>query len=890
MTRLVELIRRFTVILFLFAVGVAGVNLTPAAVPSKITRLIVQPSAIELSSAEAEHGLLVTAVGADGQLSDVTRWSQFSTKSPKVIAVSTNGICRALADGRAEIIVSFNGKSEKIFVTATNSALSGPPSFRQDVIPVLTRFGCSAGVCHGKLAGQNGFKLSLRGYAPELDHEWLTTELRTRRIDPASPANSLLVLKPIAQVPHQGGERFAEGSPAYRVLVDWIAARAPGPNTNETDAARLEIFPGNRIMRVGDRQQLLARAHYADGRVRDVTWLTQFFSNDEATVAVTPEGVVRPLRAGETAIRAHFQGQVEVIIITIPYENKIAPGQFVAKNNLVDEPVFAKLKSLNIPPSALCDDATFVRRAFLDVTGTLPLPEEVRTFLADKDADKRARLIDQLLERPDYVDFWTLELADLLQNRKERDHDVRGAKGVRSFHTWLRAQVAANRPWNELAREVITASGDVVGQPQIGYYITLVGEKRAEESEITDAVALSFLGTRIGCAKCHNHPLEKFTQDDYYHFAAFFSRVSMKREESSKGLTKLFNESKEADEQKKQIVSAEKSLAEAEAAAAKVDSANKIETDKAVKKIAEQKKRLEDTKLQLVKVLAKMPSISQPRTKKPMIAQPLDRSVPEFKPGDDPRAPLAAWITSPKNEAFSGAMVNRLWKHFFSVGLVEQVDDLRASNPPSNPELWRALSQEFVAHGYDLKHVMRLIMNSRTYQLSSATVPGNATEHRFYSHYYARRLPAEVLMDAMSQATGVPDKFDGYPLGARAIQLPEPGVASYFLTLFGRSDRVTACACERSGAVTLPQLLHLQSGDELTKKLRATDGRLVTLLKEKDDARVVCEIFLSTLGRPPTAAEQSAFNKALAGGGARDEVYADLFWALLNTKEFAFNH
>lgn len=333
-----------------------------------------------------------------------------------------------------------------------------------------------------------------------------------------------------------------------------------------------------------------------------------------------------------------------------------------------------------------------------------------------------------------------------------------------------------------------------------------------------------------------------------------------------------------------------KALAEAEAAAAKVDSANKAETDKAAKKIAEQKKKLEDTKLQLTKVLAKMPSITQPRTKKPMAAQPLDRSAPEFKPGDDPRAALAAWITSSKNEAFSGAMVNRLWKHFFSVGLVEQVDDLRASNPPSNPELWRVLNQEFVAHGYDLKHVMRLIMNSRTYQLSSATVPGNATERRFYSHYYARRLPAEVLMDAMSQATGVPDKFDGYPLGARAIQLPEPGVASYFLTLFGRSDRVTACACERSGAVTLPQLLHLQSGDELTKKLRATDGRLVTLLKEKDDARVARKIFLSTLGRPPTAAEQSAFNKALAGGGARDEVYADLFWALLNTKEFAFNH
>ncbi len=868
-----------------FPAGAAAPK-TPPEPTLRAVRLIVQPAALALQGADDEHGLLVTAVASDGRRQDVTEQVRFTSKHPKQVTVSAAGVCRSVGDGPAEIIASYRGLSAKVSVTATDSARRLPPSFRQDIEPVLTRGGCNAGGCHGKLAGQNGFKLSLRGYAPEWDHDWVMSDLKARRINPAVPAESLLLLKAVAAVPHEGGQRFAEGSRAHRTLLAWIAARAPGPVADEADAARLEVLPGNRMMRVGERQQLLVRAHYADGRVRDVTWLSKFFSNDETVLKVTPEGRVRSLRAGEAAVRVHFQGQVAVMMLTMPHETKVDPKLFARRDNVVDEHVFAKLQALRLPPSDGCDDPTFLRRAFLDTTGTPPTAAEVRGFLADPRGDKRARLIDALLERPEFVDYWTLQLSDLFQNRKERDHDVRGAKGVRSFHAWLRAQVAVNRPWNALARDILTASGDAVARPQIGYYIVNVGEKaRAEESEIADGVAQAFLGTRIGCARCHNHPLEKYTQDDFYHFAAFFSRVTLKREEMGKGVTSLLTRTREEEEQKKQIDQLAKTLEEAAAAATAQPGPENA------RKAEELKKKLTEARTQLEQLQIRQLGANQPRTRKFLPPQPLDRTNPGIKPGEDPRERLAAWMTDPKNENFSGAMVNRLWRHFMSVGLVEPVDDLRASNPPTNPELWAALNREFVTHGYDLKHVMRLILNSRAYQLSSATRPDNETDRHFYSHYYARRLPAEVLLDAISQATGVPDQFTGYPVGTRAIQLPEPGVSSYFLSLFGRSDRVTACACERNGEVTLPQLLHLQNGEGTTKKIRAAEGRLTALLKEStEDGRTLAELFFTTLGRGPSAAEAEAVRQALAGGDTRHEVYADLFWALLNSKEFAFNH
>ena len=849
-------------------------------------RLLVQPDRLELTGTDPEHGLIVTRIDAAGNRRDITAESRFTSNSANVVSVNAAGHCKALSDGEAQIVVEAGGDVVRVSVTVRGAAVSGVPSFRQDVLPILTKAGCNAGGCHGKLAGQNGFRLSLRGYAPEWDHDWVTKEGRGRRINAAFPEESLLVQKPAGGVVHEGGTRFKPGSRFYQTLVNWIAARAPGPTPAEVDATRLEVLPGDREMRPGEKQQLLVRAHYADGRVRDVTWLAQFFCNDETVLSVKPSGLVKALRSGESSVRIHFQGQVEVVRFTMPFAAELAGADFESRQNVIDEPVFKKLRALHIPPSPLCDDQTFLRRAFLDTIGTLPSPEEATAFLADRSPEKRRLLIDELLARPEWVDYWALQFADLLQNRKERDHDVRGVKGVRAFHAWLREQLAQNLPWDHIARAVLLAKGDSTANPAVGYYLTVVGEKRnVEESELPDSVAQSFLGTRIGCARCHNHPLEKYTQDDFYHFAAFFSKVALKRESPEIGPSVLSTNGKEEQELQKRIAELGERVDETANLALRFG--EEPGGEEASKAAAEEQRKLREAQQQLAEVVKKAPSVSQPRTGKAIAPLPLDHSEWRHEPGRDTREQFVEWMLA--GEQFSGAMVNRLWKHFFAVGLVEPVDDLRASNPPSNPELWRLLSREFTTSRYDLKHVMRLLLNSRTYQLSSETLPGNETDRQFYSHYYARRLPAEVLMDGIATATGAPAQFAGYPLGTRAIQLPEPGVGSYFLTLFGRSERVTACACDRSGEVTLPQLLHLQNSEEMQRQISSERGRLTELLKNTDDGAVLREVFLTTVARMPREAETHAVTAALSTD-RRDLVFRDLLWALLNSKEFAFNH
>jgi hypothetical protein len=531
-----------------------------------------------------------------------------------------------------------------------------------------------------------------------------------------------------------------------------------------------------------------------------------------------------------------FLTEVAVTVFSMPYDRPVDDKRFQGGNNFVDTHVFAKLKELRIEPSDLCSDDEFIRRLFLDACGILPTVEEVTAFVADKDAAKRSKLIDVVLARPEFMDYWTLQLGDLFQNRKERDHDVRGTKGVRQFHEWLRKRVAANQPWDELARDVLTASGSNTENPAVGYFIVTVGEQRhGEKSEAPESVAQAFLGVRIGCARCHNHPLERHTQDDFYHFAAYFSRVKLDRKEAKAGITMLSVSHPDQNQNKNPV------------------------------------------------------GVSQPRTGMFMKPQPLDRTPSDVKPTDDPRTVLAKWITDPSNEYFTGAMVNRVWRHYFDVGLVEPVDDLRATNPPTNPPLWAALKQEFVGKKYDLRALMQVILNSRTYQLSSSTRPGNVTDARFYSHYYARRLPAEVMLDAICDAAGVPDKFDGYPLGLRATQIPDPGTASYFLRTFGRSERVTACACERASDVSLPSVLHLIVGETVSNKVGAGNGWLAKqLAAEKNDDKLMESLFLRALARNPTDAERAKVRDLLKDT-PRDEVFRDLFWAVMNSKEFLFN-
>ena len=712
------------------------------------------------------------------------------------------------------------------------------PSYLNEVVPVLTKAGCNQGACHGKGLGQNGFKLSLRGYDPDTDYKALVREFGGRRIDTTEPEKSILITKPSGRSSHEGGKLFGVGSREYSTLLNWIRAGTPGPNTKDAKITKLEVTPADRVLKVGEELQLTATATYSDGRTADVTWLTKFDSNDANVATVDAKGSVKAKRNGATSIRAAMLTEVSVAVLAVPFERAVDDAKFAAKNNFIDEPVFAKLKALRIEPAGLSDDAEFLRRVYLDATGTLPTPEAVRAFLANASNDKRAKAIDKLLESSEFIDYWTLFLSDLLQNRKERDHDVRGVKGVRQFHAWLREQVAANRHWDELARDILTAKGSTTTAPQIGYYIVTLGEHReTEKSELAESVAQAFLGTRIGCARCHNHPLERYTQDDFYHFSAFFTRVKLERKDSKQGATQLVLSHHDANQNKNPV------------------------------------------------------AVRQPRTNQMLKPQTLDRGTAEMSPTDDPRTKLAAWITDPKNESFSGSMVNRVWRHFLGVGLVEPVDDIRATNPPSNPALWAALNKDFVANKYDLKVLIRAILNSRTYQLASATTANNETDARFHSHYYARRLPAEVLLDSLSSATGTSEKFDGYPEGVRAIQIPDPHAGSQFLKMFGSSERTTACACERTGDVTLPQLLNLQNGERLLAKIKDGTGALAKLLKDqKDDAKLTEELFLRTLSRPPTADEKTAVASALKGGDPRDEVFRDLLWALLNAKDFAFNH
>ena len=846
-------------------------------------RLIVHPERLDFRGADRQHGIIVTSLDAGGNTTDVTAEAKLTSSAPGIAQVDKAQIV-AQGDGAAEIVVSHGATLATVRVTVAGLNAESVPSFRNDIQPLLTKSGCNQGSCHGKLAGQNGFRLSLRAYAPEWDYDWITKEVHGRRINPAFPAESLLVAKAVGAVAHEGGSRFRADSRHAKALIDWIAARAPDSPADEPEAARLEVLPGDRKMRVGEMQQLLVRAHYSGGRSRDVTWLAQFFSNDENVVAAKPNGRLKALREGETSVRIHFQSCVSVVSVTIPYARELPGADFTSTRNAIDGPVFAKLAALRIPPSTDASDEAFIRRAFLDTIGTLPAAEEVSTFIADKAPDKRSRLADALLCRPEWVDYWTLQLADLLQNRKERDHDVRGLKGVRSFHTWLRDQLANGRGWDAIARDVLLAQGDVISQPQVGYYVTVVGENnKPEESELPDSVAQAFLGTRIGCARCHNHPLERYTQDDFYHFAAFFGKVGLKRVKPETGATELLIANREEREAQKQRDEALAKLFESTDSATLAREADKCEELK--KKIDEGNKRVLESEKRLAEAQAKPPGAFQPRTNKTLPPQALDRAAWKPQAGRDAREQFVEWMLG--DPMFSGSMVNRVWKHFFGTGLVEPVDDLRASNPPSNRELWDLLNREFVSAKFDLRHLQRLILTSRAYQLGSSTSPGNETETRFYSHYYARRLPAEVLLDGIAAATAASQKFDGYPLGTRAIQLPDSGVGNYFLTLFGRSDRVTACACERNGEVTLPQLLHLKNGDEIQRQIG--DGRLKELLKEADNRKVTTELFRATLSREPTDPELAAIEQQLAGD-SREAVFSDLFWALLNSKEFAFNH
>jgi hypothetical protein len=706
---------------------------------------------------------------------------------------------------------------------ASGPVSADPVSFRRDVLPTLTKLGCNAGACHGSPAGKNGFRLSLRGYDPALDLFTLTREAAGRRINRPDPGASALLAKPTAAAPHEGGRRLDPDSRAYRLLRDWIAQGAGDDRADPP--TRLELTPPDVVLDApADAQQLRAIAHFAGESPRDVTHLARFAVADEATAAISADGRVRRLRAGEAVVTAEYMGQMATALVLFRDASPARRWEEPKPHNFIDEHVFAKLRRLRVEPSPLCTDAEFVRRAHLDAIGRLPTPDAVRSFLADADPRKREKLIDALLDRPEFADWWGLKWADRLGVNQR----FVGKLGAVKYAAWVRGQVAANVPEDELTRRVLTATGGNYTHPPAGFYRRLRDPGvRAEE------VAQLFLGVRVGCAKCHNHPGERWTQDDYHGLAAFFARVQYR---DGPFFIQVYDK--------------------------------------------------EETVL-----VSRAGEVAHPRTGSDVRPKFLGGAVPDIPPGEDRRAVFARWLTAAGNPYFARAAANRVWFHLFGRGVVEPVDDFRVTNPPPNPALLDALAGEFAASGFDRKQLIRTVMRSRTYQLSSRPTPTNAADDRNFARYPVRRLAAEQLLDAVSDATGVPEKFPGVPPNTPAARLPDGEYKHPFLEAFGRPARAMACECERDPDTALGQALHLAGGATVDTKVRHPAGRAATLSASgKADAEVADELFLAALGRYPTAAEKAVVLKRLAGGAVRRVAVEDVLHALLNHPEFLFQH
>jgi hypothetical protein len=667
--------------------------------------------------------------------------------------------------------------------------------------------------------------LSLRGYLPEVDYENLTHDMHGRRVNSLDSDRSLILLKATGQVPHEGGRRFDVGSPQYRILRDWIAAGRPSDLATAPRLERLELLPARAVVNEPERtQQIRVVGHFADGSASDVTSLACFSSSDAETADVSPAGTATSRKMGEAAVLVRYLDATATSRLTFLRDVPGFAWPTAPESNYVDRHVFAKLLGLRLPPSDLATDEEFLRRAFLDACGVLPTPEEARGFLADRSPDKRAKLIDALLERPEYADFWSLKWADKLgcNNR------FVGAAGAYKYRRWIRDAVASNRPFDEWVRKILTATGPNYSQPASGFYRRI----RDPDSRV-ETVAQLFLGVRVQCARCHNHPAERWTQDDYFGLAAFFPRIKYKDSENFIG---IYN--------KEEVVY--------------VDRAGEV---------------------------------THPRTGQTVTPKFLGGPVAAASESEDRRAVLADWLTASDNPFFARTAVNRIWFHLFGRGIVEPVDDFRDSNPPSNDELLDALAADFVAHGFDTKHVIRTIMNSRTYQLSSRPNALNADDVKYFSHAQLRLLTAEQLLDAISQVTGSPEKFTGLPTGVRAAELPDGEFYHRFLRTFGQPQRSSACECERESDSTLTQALHLIGGRVIHNKLRATDGRVQSLASSNiQPAEMIDELYLAALSRFPTGEERQVGLTLFASVPDRRAAVEDLTWALINSKEFLFQH
>ncbi len=801
---------------------------------------VILPETVELSGPLARQQLIAERAEGSTFRGQVTSGITWESSDPSVVKV-TAGVAEPVGDGVATVTARNDAGKASARVVVSGTTTPADWEFRRHFLPVIAKKGCNSGACHGALAGKGGFKLSLRGYDPLGDYDSITREARGRRIELSDPGRSLILAKPSGVLPHKGGFRLEPDSRDYAVIAGWITGGAKPPRADDAELVRVEVLPPSATLAPGDDQQLIVQATYRDDRVEDVTRWAKYTSSNESVAQVDEDGRVKVMGRGVGAIVVWFSSQIVLSHITSPFDNEIDANVFTAapRQNFVDKLVLDRLEQLRLEPSPRCDDATFVRRAFLDTIGTLPTPAEVTAFLDSNRSRKRARLIESLLSRPEFVDYWTYRWCDVFLVNGKR---LRPA-AVKAYYQWIHDHVAANTPWDVMASEVVTARGFSLENGETNFYAL----HQAPE-DMAENVSQAFLGLSIGCAKCHNHPLEKWTNDQYYAMANLFARVRVKGwggdGRSGDGKRTLY--------------------------------------------------------------LSNTGELTQPLTGRPQPPAPLDAEPLDFGDPADRREYLADWLTSPDNPYFGRAIANRIWANFMGVGLVEQVDDLRVSNPASNEALLAALADYLADNDYDLKSLMRVILESETYQRSSKPTSGNRQDERFYARYYPRRLMAEVLLDAISQATDVPTAFtqigyDGadfeetkeYPAGTRAIQLRDSAVVSEFLGKFGRHNRDIVCECERSNKPSMVQVLHISNGDTINSKLKAERSCVQSALAaKKSDAQIVDEAYLRTVCRYPSCAERKQLLAVLKAtpDNERTAAVEDLFWSLLSSREFLFAH
>jgi len=785
----------------------------------RVDELSIAPQQTRLVGRRATAQLVASARAADGSIQDKTRAVQWVSLNPEVVQVTPNGRVIPKASGAATLIARLGSHETFTSVTVEGMDRPTPVSFRRDVIPAFSQAGCNMGACHGTPTGKGGFRLSLRGYLPDQDFGILSRETGGRRINPIAAETSLILRKPLGQVPHEGGLRLARNSKSYEFLHDWIKEGAKDDPTAPA-AISLEIFPESRVLNApANTQQVVVRVQGADKIIRDVTPICYYDSSNPAIAEVDADGYVRFKARGEVAIIAHYLNLVANVRLTHLVEVPGFAQTDVPQDNLIDRAVFAKLNRMRVRPSQLCTDREFIRRVYLDVLGILPTPDEVRGFLADPSPARRDHVIDRLVVRPEFYDLWALKFADVLRSNGR----LIQTKGAYVFHRWIREHLERNQPMDQLVRELLTSDGSTFKNPATNYYRI----SRDPESAV-ETTAQLFLGVRIQCAKCHNHPFERWTQDDYYGFAAFFSQIGRK------------------------------------------------------------KGNLPDEE---VVYATGSGDVNQPRTGRTMKPKALGGPVLDNPATQDRRVRLAAWLASPQNPFFAKSLVNRIWFHLIGRGIVEPVDDFRDSNPACNDELLDGLTADFVKDGYDLKQLIRSILRSRTYQLSATTNPLNADDNLYFSHAQTRLLPAEVLLDAISTVTATTTSFEGLPRGSRATQIPDGKMENPFLKTFGRPARELACECERESDSNLSQALQLIGGATVNGKLRDDNGRMAQLAKSgKSAEQVTRELYMVALCRDPSPTELAAASKHLTSSKDFRQAVEDLGWVLINSKEFLFRH